>query len=100
VVIANTVLFSNVIGAAFASSTATLADVLVQKNAVGIHIQGDSRLQTAPSAPNAPDRDVVTVTDDSQFIDNATRVGSGTVPLPSGPISSGDSAQKTPVKTK
>jgi hypothetical protein len=100
VVIANTVLFSNVIGAAFASSTATLADVLVQKNAVGIHIQGDSQLETAPSAPDAPAHDVVTVTDDSQFIDNATRVGSGTVPLPSGPISSGDSAQKTPVKTK
>ena len=31
---------------------------------------------------------------------DATRIGSGVVPLPTGPISSGDSAQKTPVKTK
>lgn len=98
--IKNAIILSNVIGAAFESASATLADVLVQKNAVGIHIQGDSQLQTAPAAPDAPANDVVTVTDDSQFIDNATRVGSGTVPLPSGPIASGDSAQKTPVKTK
>jgi hypothetical protein len=100
VLIKNAIILSNVIGAAFESATATLADVLVQKNAVGIHIQGDSQLQTAPVAPDAPAHDVVTVTDDSQFIENATRVGSGTVPLPSGPISSGGSAQTTPAKTK
>lgn len=96
----NTTILGNRIGAAFAASAATLTGVVVRKNAVGIHVQGGSQLQTAATPPDAPTPDVIVVTDDSQFIDNETRVGSGDVPLPSGPISSTEPDPRTPAKTK
>lgn len=100
VVLGNTVIFGNRIGAAFESSTATLAGVLVQRNAVGVHVQGDSQLVAAAVAPDELTPEVVVVTNDSRFIDNETRIGSGIVPLPSGPLGSGEADPKAPAKTK
>lgn len=100
VVLKSTIILANRIGVAFESSSATLTDVLVQKNAVGIHVQGRSQLQTSVVAPEAPIPDLVTVTDDSRFLDNETRIGSGLVALPTGPIGPSDPDAKNPGKTK
>jgi hypothetical protein len=100
VAVKSSILLANTIGAAFASATATLSSVLVEKNAVGIHVQGDSQLQTSPVAPTDLAPDIVVVTDDSRFVGNGTRVGSGTVPLPTGPIGTPDSSAKAPAKKK
>jgi hypothetical protein len=100
VVLKNTIILGNHIGLAFESSSATLSDLLVQKNMVGIHVQGDSQLQTSPVAPAEPTPLVVIVTDDSRFIGNDTRVGSGMVPLPKGPLGDVDTAATTPPKAK
>lgn len=99
-VMKNTILIGNRIGLAFESSSATLSNMLVEKNAVGIHVQGGSQLQTAAAAPTEPTPSVVIVTDDSRFIDNQTRVGSGNVPLPKGPLGGDTTAGKAPTKTK
>ena len=100
VVFKSTIVLGNRIGLAFESSTATLADVLVQKNAIGIHVQGGSELQTAAVAPEEPTPEVVLVADDSRFVDNDTRVGSGVVPLPKGPLGDVDANGNAPGKTK
>jgi hypothetical protein len=100
VLLKNTAIVANRIGAAFESSTAILSSVLVQKNAVGIHVQGKSQLTTVAVAPESPTTDVVTVTDDSQFLDNQTRVGSGAVPLPTNPLSGTSADEEVPKKKK
>jgi hypothetical protein len=100
VVFKSTIILGNRIGLAFESSSATLTDVLVQKNAVGIHVQGDSQLQTAAVAPAEPTPATVIVADDSRFVDNDTRVGSGVVPLPKGPLGPTEPAGNAPGKTK
>jgi hypothetical protein len=100
VVVKNTVILGNRIGVAFESATATLASVLVQQNAVGIHVQGRSQLLTSAAAPAEQTPEVVVVTDDSRFIGNDTRIGSGTVPLPTGPLGPSDPDAKAPTKTK
>lgn len=100
VVIKNSVVVGNRIGLAFASASATLSDLLVQQNVVGIHVQGNSQLRTSPVAPAEPTPLFVTVTDDSRFIDNQTRVGSGIVPLPKGPLGGTDGDARAPPKAK
>lgn len=84
--IKSTEIKANRIGLAFAASTGVVASCLVDNNDVGIHVQAGSTLATAPTAPDAPTASVVIVTDDSQFVDNTTRVGSGEVPLPTNPF--------------
>ena len=85
-VIASSEVSANRIGLAFAASTAVVSSCLVDNNDVGIHVQAGSTLATAPNAPDAPTESVILVTDDSQFVDNVTRVGSGEVPLPTNPF--------------
>jgi hypothetical protein len=70
------------IGLAFSGATASVEGSFVRENAVGIHVQDGSSLGTGVAAPQPVDALTVFVTDDTRFEDNATRVGSGVVPLP------------------
>ncbi len=88
VIIRATEVRDNQIGMAFNSATGIVASCLIQHNQVGIHAQAGSTLATAAMAPEEPSPKVVLVTDDSRFVDNATRIGSGLVPLPSDPLGS------------
>jgi hypothetical protein len=86
VIVHDTVVRSNTVGFAFDRSSGIIAGALVQNNAVGIHVQGDGfTLKTAAAPPDAPTPNTVIVTDDSRFVDNKARVGSGALPLPGGP---------------
>lgn len=89
IVIRATEVRDNRIGLAFNSATGIVASCLIQHNEVGIHVQDGSTLQTAVTPPEEPTPKVVLVTEDSRFVDNATRIGSGIVPLPTDPLKSG-----------
>ncbi|MDB5217760.1 MAG: putative cell surface protein [Myxococcaceae bacterium] len=69
-------------GIGFASSAAggLLSRSTVSRNNVGIHVQDGASLIESDTASD--DRLAVAVSKDTQFVDNKTRVGSGTVPLP------------------
>ncbi len=98
IIVRDSIVRGNQIGLAFESTPAIVSDVLVQSNAVGIHVQGDGfTLQAADAAPDSPQPNTVVVTNDSQFIDDQTRVGSGQVVLPSDPLpATGAAAKKKP----
>jgi hypothetical protein len=87
ITINETQVVGNHIGLAFDAASGVVASCVVQGNEVGIQVQQGSTLTTSPTAPDTPTPNVVLVTDDSQFIDNATRIGSGEVPLPTSPLS-------------
>jgi hypothetical protein len=86
IIIRATEVRDNQIGLAFNSASGVVASCLIQNNQVGIHVQDGSTLATAPSPPDETTPKVVLVTDDSRFVDNATRIGSGVVPLPTDPL--------------
>jgi len=70
------------IGLAFSGASASVTRTTIRGNAVGIHVQDGSTLESGAEAPEAVDPLVVFVTDDTRFDGNETRVGSGVVPLP------------------
>jgi nitrous oxidase accessory protein NosD len=70
------------IGVAFANTAAVISQSVIADNAVGIHVQDGSTLVQVDTAPGDPANLSVDVTADTKFENNATRVGSGTVPLP------------------
>jgi nitrous oxidase accessory protein NosD len=70
------------IGVALANTSAIIASCVIADNAVGIHVQDGSTLNQVATAPKEPAGLAVDVTEDTQFEGNATRVGSGVVPLP------------------
>ena len=70
------------IGLAFSRSAAVVASSTIADNAVGIHAQDGSMLVQVDVAPSQPTGVDVSVTADTTFEGNATRVGSGAVPLP------------------
>jgi hypothetical protein len=78
------IITDNQIGLAFDASAGIVTNTLVQRNAVGIQAQQGSTLTEAREPPGDPTPSVVLVTEDTRFIDNQTRVGSGAVPLPNG----------------
>ena len=75
----STITDSKGIGLAVASAGAFVGHSVISRNAVGIHAQDGTTLTTgdAPGDPLA-----CVVSSDTSFVDNATRVGSGVVPLP------------------
>lgn len=85
-VIRNTEVASNNVGLVFHGASAILAGSRVRNNSIGIHVQQDSVLATGVEAPEAPQSGVVFVTEDSQFVGNASRVGGGELPLPTDPF--------------
>lgn len=77
---------ANEVGLVFSGATAVVSGVRVQRNAVGIHVQGRSSLQTGGAPPSTLAEGVVFVADDSEFIDNTSRTGAGALALPSDPL--------------
>lgn len=70
------------IGLAFSRSAAIVTGSTVADNAVGIHAQDGSTLVQVDAPPASPSGTDVAVSADTTFEGNATRIGSGTVPLP------------------
>jgi hypothetical protein len=60
----------------------TLSSSLVFANAVGVHAQSGSTLVTSPALPVSPGSRELVVTDDTLFIDDVARLGTGTIPVP------------------
>jgi hypothetical protein len=73
---------SAAVGVALANTPAVIANTVIADNAVGIHVQDGSTLVQVDAPPDAPSGLDVDVTTDTRFEGNATRVGSGTIPLP------------------
>ncbi len=71
------------VGLVFDAASGTVRASRVTDNAVGIFAQGGSELLQVAVVPEAPIDGQVSVSVDTVFTDNATRVGSGVVPVPS-----------------
>lgn len=71
------------IALAFAASSGTVASCFVKGNLVGIHAQDGAALLETTTPPDGPIPLEVSVTKDTRFEENVTRVGVGVVPLPS-----------------
>ena len=65
------------------AGTATITRSLVARSKIGIHVQGGSTLRAADVVPAEPESLACIVSNDTRFLENQTRVGSGEVPLPS-----------------
>lgn len=78
----------NAVGLFFDGGGAIVSDSRIRNNAIGIHAQNGTMLTEVTRAPDALDPAVVFVTNDSAFVDNATRVGGGELPVPANPFTS------------
>lgn len=78
----------SVVGLAAQSCGVSMNASRISDNSVGVHVQGDSTLGTAPVAA-APKGSEVVISDDTVVVDNAARTGTGTVPLPAAAITHG-----------
>ena len=76
----STITGSEGIGVASSAAGGLLSHSTLSRNAVAIHVQDGASLVESDTATDDPL--VVTVSKDTQFVDNSSRVGSGTVPLP------------------
>lgn len=65
-----------------AAGGAVIGGSMVRDNAVGAHVQEGTGLAEAESAPETVPEQELVVTKDTLFVGNATRVGSGSLPLP------------------
>jgi hypothetical protein len=70
------------IGIAFANVSGGISQTVIADNAVGLHVQDGSTLVQVVTVPDAPTGKVVSVSADTVFDGNQTRLGSGVVPLP------------------
>ncbi|MDB4934882.1 MAG: hypothetical protein JWP87_1854 [Labilithrix sp.] len=66
----------------FDGARGTVRACRVTDNAVGISVQGGARLEQVAIVPESPRDGVVSVSADTTFTGNATRVGAGMVPVP------------------
>jgi hypothetical protein len=71
------------VGVAVAVSSAVISSSFIYRNTVGLHAQTGSSVVVTSGTPTAAVPLEVQVTEDTQFIGNGTRLGSGNVPLPS-----------------
>lgn len=69
-------------GLVFAASRGTVNNARITKNAVGIHVQDGTAIAEVAVVPADPPEGTVSVSTDSTFDGNETRVGSGALPLP------------------
>jgi hypothetical protein len=76
------------VGLIVASSAAYMSGGFVSGNAIGAHVQDGSSLVVDEAASG--DALTCVVSPDTSFVGNATRIGSGTVPLPTPVASGGD----------
>lgn len=79
------VLNASTIAVIVAQGAATIESSLIAHNPVALQVQNGSMLQQVPELPMTVGPLDVLVTDDTLFDDNATRVGTGDVPLPEAP---------------
>jgi hypothetical protein len=66
----------------FAGGKGWVSASLVERNAVGIHAQDGSSLSEASSPPEEIADGAVVITTTTRFVENASRIGTGVVPLP------------------
>jgi hypothetical protein len=77
------VLDNGAVGLIFSGSSGRVAGALVAANVVGIHAQDGSMLEEVETLPGAAAPLMVRVKSTSRFVGNASRVGSGFIPVPS-----------------
>jgi hypothetical protein len=70
------------IAVAVSAATATITRSLVARSTIGINVQAGTSLETGDVPPASPVALACFVTNDTRFVDDQTRVGSGLVPLP------------------
>lgn len=85
-IVRDTEISANKVGLLFDGAAGILAGLRIRGNGVAIHTQRGTTLVSAAHAPELPKPGVVFVTEDSQFIDNESRVGGGEIPLPANPF--------------
>jgi len=66
----------------YAGGGGTVSRSIVRANGIGAHVQDGSTLTEAASAPEASIDPELVVASDVQFIDNASKTGTGEIPLP------------------
>jgi hypothetical protein len=76
----STITGSEGIGIASSAAGGFVSRSTLSRNAVAVHVQDGASLVQADTASGDPL--AVAVSNDTRFVDNSTRVGSGTVPLP------------------
>ena len=76
----STITGSAAIGLASSAAGGLVTRSVLSRNAVAVHVQGGASLVESDVASDDPLS--VAVSKDTQFIDNTTRIGSGSVPLP------------------
>jgi hypothetical protein len=67
----------------YSKARGVVESTVVLGNGVGIHAQLGSTLEQGWPRGATPDAGVVGVSDDTRFLENVTRIGTGTLPLPS-----------------
>jgi hypothetical protein len=68
---------------AFADSRVAVTSSLITKNAVGVFVNDGGNLDQVPGAAPLPDEPGrIVISNDTRFLENATRVGGGLLPLP------------------
>lgn len=72
------------VGLFYAAGGGSVSRSLVRANAIGAHVQEGSSLLEADAPPEAPPELELVITKDVRFVENATRTGSGELPLPKG----------------
>ena len=79
-IMSSTITSSEGIGLASSAAGAFVSRATLSRNAVAVHVQGGATLVEAEAASDDPL--TLAVSKDTRFVDNTTRVGSGSVPLP------------------
>lgn len=70
------------IAIAVAGGTATVAHSVIARCAIAMSVAGGTQLTTANEVPASAPPLACVVSNDTRFVDNQTRIGSGAVPLP------------------
>ncbi|MHB8875496.1 MAG: right-handed parallel beta-helix repeat-containing protein [Myxococcaceae bacterium] len=73
---------SEAIGLAVSGGAATLRRSILMDNPVALHVQSGTTLEEVEATPDTPADGKLLVSTDTVLLRNATRVGSGSVPLP------------------
>jgi hypothetical protein len=70
------------LGVLVAAGRATLDEVVIANNPIGIHAQDGTEIEEVTDVPDTLEESRLYVTDETVFLDNTTKVGSGSLPVP------------------
>lgn len=70
-------------GIAVSNASGVVRRTSVRRNAIGVHVQKGAELLEAAEVPDPIEPLTLVVTPDSRFIENASKVGTGEIPIPS-----------------